>query len=335
MTPESREAEMGNETCVVSVNSRSAPLVDSLVQDAMLLNLSVERLPNGCTVVDAGIRVVGGLEAGRRIAEICLGGLGRVALTYRETARWPVGVTVYTAAPVLACLGSQYAGWSLNHGEGESAFHALGSGPARSLAAKEPLFEELGYRDQASVGCLVLEVDHPPPVALLHKIAADCGICTSALTVILTPTRSLAGTVQIVARVLEVALHKAHALQFPLGHIADGVGSAPLPPPTPDFVQAMGRTNDAIVFAGCVHLYVRGDEQAARFLAQALPANQSKDYGRPFAEVFKSYDYDFFQIDPMLFSPAEVRVSALDSGMTFHAGKVDEILLEQSFGRKS
>lgn len=315
-----------------SVNTLAAPLVESLVRDAPLLDLAVERLDNGCTLVDGGIEVAGGLEAGRRIAEICLGGLGRVTLTHGETAAWPVGVTVHTTAPVLACLGSQYAGWSLSHGEGKGAFHALGSGPGRALSVKEALFEELDYRDRADSGCLVLEVDKRPPLPLVEKIAADCGLAPADLTLIMTPTRSLAGTVQVVARVLEVALHKVHALAFPLDRIVDGVGSAPLPPPAPDFVQAMGRTNDAILFAGRVHLYVRGDDQAARALAHSLPARESRDYGRPFAEVFKSYEYDFFQIDPMLFSPAAVAVSALDSGRTFRGGGVDEELLQQSFG---
>jgi len=315
-----------------SVNALAAPLVDALIQDAALLDVAVERLDNGCTVIDGGIDVAGGLEAGRRVAEICLGGLGRVTLTHSETAAWPVGVTVHANAPVLACLGSQYAGWSLSHGEGKGAFHALGSGPARALSVKEALFGELDYRDRADSGCLVLEVDKRPPPALVEKIAADCGLEPPALTLILTPTCSLAGTVQVVARVLEVALHKVHALAFPLDRIVDGMGSAPLPPPAPEFVQAMGRTNDAIVFAGRVHLYVSGDDQAARALARSLPASESNDYGRPFAQVFKSYDYDFFQIDPMLFSPAAVSVSALDSGHTFRGGRVDEELLQQSFG---
>ena len=57
-----------------------------------------------------------------------------------------------SAQPVLACLGSQYAGWSLAASKEETGgkkFFSLGSGPARALAAKEKLFAELGYRDRA------------------------------------------------------------------------------------------------------------------------------------------------------------------------------------------
>ena len=308
-------------------------MVQALVDEAQNLRLGVERLENGCRLVDAGIQAAGGLEAGRRIAEICLGGLGSVSLTGNgQVAGWPVSVQVHTLDPVLACLGSQYAGWSLSHKEAGKTFHALGSGPGRALALKEPLFEALGYRDQADQTCLVLEVDKPPPLPLTEKIAQDCGVAPEALTLILTPTSSLAGTVQIVARVLEVAMHKTHELGFDLQMVRDGMGSAPLPPPAQDFLTAMGRTNDAILFAGVVQLYVNSEDATARDLASKLPSSASRDYGRPFGEIFKTYEYDFFKIDPMLFSPARVTVSALHSGNSFSAGKLDPGLLEASFG---
>jgi len=316
-----------------SINTMTAPLVEALVADADRLRLAVRELDNGTCLIDAGIQTAGGLEAGRRIAEICLGGLGRVTLAGSgPVAGWPVSVEVVTSDPVLACLGSQYAGWSLSHGEGKGAFHALGSGPARALACKEPLFAELGYRDQCDRGVLVLEVDREPPLPLVDKIARDCGIDPGRLTLILTPTRSLAGCVQIVARVLEVALHKTHELGFDLAGIRDGLGSAPLPPPAPDFVTAMGRTNDAILFGGQVQLFLGGPDEPIEQLAANLPSSASRDYGRPFAEIFKAYDYDFFQIDPLLFSPARILVSALDSGRSFAAGRIDLDLLEASFG---
>ncbi len=310
------------------------PLVDQLIKDAPRLRISVEKLENGTTIVDAGIDHSGGLEAGRRIAGICLAGLGEVSFSVGGQApRWPMTLHVHTAHPVLACLGSQYAGWSLTHGEGKSAFHALGSGPGRALSVKEPLYKELDYSDQADRTCLVLEVDKYPPEPLIEKIVRDCGLDSGeGLTLILTPTHSLAGSVQVVARVLEVALHKTHELGFPLQNVIDGAGSAPLAPPVGDFIQAMGRTNDAILFAGSVQLYVNGDDKAAEELANSLPSSASRDYGRPFAEIFKAFNYDFFQIDPMLFSPASVVVTAIQSGRSFHAGQFDMELLETSFG---
>jgi methenyltetrahydromethanopterin cyclohydrolase len=314
-----------------SVNALAAPLVEALLGESMRLRLGISRDADGATIVDAGIDASGGIESGRRVAEICLGGLGQVSLgTGGEI--WPWSVTVHTTDPVLACLGSQYAGWNLEHAEGGDRYFALGSGPARSLAAKEELFGDLDYRDRAEGTVVVLEVDRPPPSPLLRRIAADCGVGADRLTVVLAPTKSLAGCVQIAARSLEVALHKAHALKFPLADIVDGIGTAPLPPPAPDFVVAMGRTNDAILYGGAVQLFVSGSEAAAAALAEQLPSGTSRDYGRPFAETFAEYKGDFYQIDPMLFSPGLVSVTALATGRTFRRGKLDGALIARSFG---
>jgi methenyltetrahydromethanopterin cyclohydrolase len=326
----------------VSVNAHALPIVKHMIANAGKLRLKVDRLANGCTIIDAGIDAVGGLEAGRLIAEVCMGGLGTVTLTHNPAfERWPLSVNVHSSNPVIACLGSQYAGWSLSHGEGKGAFHALGSGPARAMATKvkdnvekpvEELYEELGYRDIYGETAIVMEVDKVPPAGVIEKIARACKVETDSVYVILTPTSSLAGGIQVAGRVLEVALHKAHSLHFPLGNIIDGSASAPVPPPHPNFVKAMGRTNDAILFGGTVHLFVKGGDKAAETLALELPSSTSRDYGKPFAEVFKEYKYDFFKVDAMLFSPARVIVTAVESGRSFHAGKLDEELLERSFG---
>lgn len=323
-----------------SVNQLAQPLVSRLLANADRYRVAVETLANGCTIVDAGIKAPGGLEAGRLIAEICLGGMGSVTLGHSQyTSHWPLTVSVHTSNPVLACLGSQYAGWSLSH----EKYYALGSGPARALATKEKsgqrepveeLYKELAYRDQADSAVLVIENDAVPPLAIVEKIATACQIDPSRLTIIVTPTSSLAGGLQVVARVLEVAMHKAHALHFPLENIVDGSGSAPVCPPHPNFVKAMGRTNDAILFAGQVHLFVKGSDEAAEKLANELPSSTSKDYGKPFADIFKHYEYDFFKIDAMLFSPASVIVTAVESGKSFRAGRLDNELLNLSFGAK-
>jgi methenyltetrahydromethanopterin cyclohydrolase len=317
---------------ILSVNRRAADLTAALRRDATMLNLGVARGPRGETLIDAGAKQRGGVEAGLRIAEICMGGLGAVRLTPDgATPRWPWTITVRSSQPVIACLGSQYAGWSLAYGTGKDAFFALGSGPARALAQKETVLKDIGYRDEADVATLVIESGRPPPPEIVDKVASDCGVKPSALTVIYAPTQSLAGATQVVARVLEVALHKAHELKFPLERIVDGMGAAPLSPPHPDFVAAMGRTNDAIIYGGRAQLYVTGPAAEAKELADALPSRESRDFGAPFAEIFRRFKGDFYAIDPMLFSPAEVIVTAIESGESFHAGEVHHKLLDASF----
>ncbi len=324
------------EGCALSLNDHVAPWVERLVADAAALRVSVATDSTGTRIVDAGIASPGSIAAGLLVGEICLGGFGEVRLRSGAADGWPTWLEVRSSQPVLACLASQYAGWSLAASKEETGgkkFFSLGSGPARALAGKEKLYAELGYQDRATRGVLVLEVDRAPPEVVVRKILRDCRLEPDALTIVLTPTTSAAGTTQVVARVLEVALHKAHELGFRLDHVVDGMATAPLPAPSPDGVEAMGRTNDAILYGGRVHLSVRGSDDAARELAQKLPSRSSRDHGRSFAEIFKEVAYDFYKIDPALFAPAEVWVSNLDSGSTFHGGALEMGLLQRHWLR--
>src|SRR3990172_12484279 len=215
-----------------SGNGWVEPLVESLIRDAPALRVDVSKGSLGECRIDCGVKAIGGIEAGRRMAEVCLGGLGRVAIEVADpSGPWPFLVTVHTSQPVLACLGSQYAGWSLSAEDNGKKYSVLGSGPARAIGSSEKLFDELDYRDKAGSAVLVLEADRPPPPPVVEEVAKACKLKPDRLTFIYAPTSSLAGTVQIAARCLEVALHKAHELHFPLNHIVDGIATAPLPPP--------------------------------------------------------------------------------------------------------
>ena len=316
----------------ISVNERAAQLVARLTADAAELRIGIARGELGEMLIDAGSKNLGGIAAGLRIAEICMGGLGEVGLVPSSaTPHWPWTIVARSSNPVIACLASQYAGWSLSLKDDEHSFFALGSGPARAIARREPLFKDLNYADSAANAVLLIESDRPPPTKVVAKVAQDCRIRSEDLTIIFAPTQSLAGGTQIAARALEVAMHKTHELHFPLERVVEGMGAAPLCPPHPDFVTAMGRTNDAIIFAGQVQLFVTGPASEARLLADNLPSKTSRDYGRPFAEIFKAVKGDFYAIDPMLFSPAQITVTALESGESFHSGQIDQGLLDASF----
>ncbi len=314
------------------INARAWAIAQAMIADADTLRIGVSRGPAGETLIDAGAKSQGGIAAGLAVARICMGGLGEIRLASDQTTPdWPWSVVVSSSQPVTACLASQYAGWSLS-AEAPDKFFALGSGPARALARKEELFSELTYTDESGQAVLVLESGKAPPGSVLATVAEACKVAPESLVVVFAPTQSLAGGVQVVSRVLEVAMHKAHAVHFPLERIVDGLASAPLPPPHPDFVTAMGRTNDAIIFGGRVQLFVTGPADDARALAEKLPARVSHDYGKPFAEVFRGVKGDFYKIDSMLFSPAEAIVTAVDTGESFRAGSIDLRMLAASFG---
>ncbi|MDB2461252.1 methenyltetrahydromethanopterin cyclohydrolase [Gammaproteobacteria bacterium] len=318
---------------MISVNEKSQELVKDLIENSDYYRVSVSKGYKDCVIIDAGVNEPGNMEVGRVISEICLGGIGRVhILNTLQNSEWPLTINVNTNDPVIACLGSQYAGWSLSSKEDGSKFNALGSGPARSLALKEPLFNDISYSDKSDKTCIVMEVDSFPPNDVIDKISNDTGVEPKNLTIIITPTSSIAGNIQVVSRVLEVALHKAHELKFPMIDVIEGFGSAPIPPTSPDFLTAMGRTNDAIIFAGITQLLVSTTDEMAEELCNKMPSSTSNDYGKPFADIFKEYEYDFFKIDANLFSPSKVIISNVKTGNTFISGKIDNELMKRSFG---
>ena len=315
----------------LSVSNLAKKLVEKLIDNSKKLNVLVKKGPLNCTIIDAGIKIKGSEQAGKLIAEICMGGLGIINLKKTNTfPHWPLETKVESKHPVISCLASQYAGWNLSH----EKFYALASGPGRAIARREELFKDLQYVDQSKFVYLVMEVDKTPPKEIIEKISNDCKTTAENIILILTPTQSISGVIQIVSRVSEVGLHKLHTLKFPLENVEEVCGSAPIPPVSKDFITSMGRTNDAILYGGNVELKVRGTDEQISKLAKNLPSTSSKDYGKPFAEIFKNYKGDFYAIDPNLFSPGKVTVISLETGETFVEGKLNSNLLDKSFGNE-
>jgi methenyltetrahydromethanopterin cyclohydrolase len=315
---------------MLSLNDRALELANRLAGDAEALGVTVSTLSNGARVIDCGAHAAGGFEAGRRFAEICMAGLGTVAAAPLVLdGRWLPGLTVTTDRPAVACLAAQYAGWRLDY----EGYFAMGSGPGRALIHAEDLYDDLDWDERASAAVLCLETREPPSAQVAEFVAERAGVAESALTLLMAPTASIAGGVQIAARVVETALHKLHELEFDVRRVVAGFGSCPLPPVADDDMAALGRTNDAVLYGGQVHLTVEGhdDDDALRRLVQRLPASASSDYGEPFASVLKGANYDFYAIDPLLFSPAQVRLTSASSGRSFEAGAVNLEVLERSF----
>ncbi len=312
---------------MISVNERAVEIVRRMIADAEPLGLAVTCLPNGTTVVDAGVKVAGSLQAGRLFAEVCLGGLGEVRFCELDFdgLRLP-GVTVSVSHPSVACMAAQYAGWAVKKGK----FFAMGSGPARALYAGEPLFEKLDYRDQADVAVLALEGRKLPPQEAAEKVAGKCNIFPDRLYLLIAPTASLVGSVQVAARVVETGLHKMLEVGFDISTVLSGFGTCPLAPIAKDDLRAVGRTNDGVLYGGRAWYTVRADDAQIEEVIERLPSSASRDYGTPFYDLFKQYDGDFYKIDPLLFSPAEVSISNLTSGRTFHAGEVNGEMIQRA-----
>lgn len=312
----------------LGMNERASVIADRMVDRAVELRVVPHVLGNGARVIDAGTATDGGLDAGLALAEICMGGLGHVSYTpvTIDGASWS-GVQVWTDHPAESCMASQYAGWAIQ----PEGFFAMGSGPLRAhVRVEHELFEKLGYTEQAARGILVLEGRTLPTDDVAAWVAGKAGLPASALTFAVAPTASVAGGVQIVARVLETGLHKMDTLGFDVKKVVSAVGTAPVPPTAKNDMRAIGRTNDCILYGGQARYVVRAEDDELSDLAAKLPASASPDYGAPFYDTFKRYDSDFYKIDPLLFSPAEVWLTSATSGRTFHAGQSNPDVLRAS-----
>jgi methenyltetrahydromethanopterin cyclohydrolase len=312
----------------VDLNSRALTIADTVVDALAEYRGKLYALPSGARVIDLGIDAPGGLAAGLALAGMCMGGLGHI--TYQTLSiggESYQGVEVWTDFPAVACMASQYAGWAIK----VDKFFAMGSGPIRSLCRVETeLFQKLGYEEHSTTGLIVLETRAHPTDAVAAYVASKSGIAAKELTIVVAPTASAAGGVQIVARVLETGMHKLDALGFDLTKVVSAIGNAPVPPTAKDDLRAIGRTNDCILYGGEARFVIDAPDDTLAHLAKQLPASGSADYGTPFFETFQRYHGDFYKIDPQLFSPAEVWLTSATTGETFHGGHLNPDVLRSS-----
>ena len=310
-----------------SVNRKALEFVKTIIDNKETLDCRVEKSAGGATIIDAGIECTGTAELGRLIGEVCLGGLGSVKLstTYIGDLKLPA-VIVGADYPKIATLASQYAGWTIKVGK----YFAIGSGPARALARMEKLYDELGYRDRSKKGVIVLESRVKPSDDVTGYIAEKCGIAPTDLFCIVVPTASIAGSVQISSRVVEVGMHKLHEIGFDPEKVRRGYGVAPIAPVAKDDSKAMGMTNDCILYGGRTYYFIKSDDDDFQSIVEKVPSSTSEQYGQPFYDLFKSVKFDFYKVDPLLFSPAEVTINHIESGKIYHAGELNPDVLQQS-----
>jgi methenyltetrahydromethanopterin cyclohydrolase len=318
----------GDMMSVLNLNERAWTIADDLIARADELRLSVQTLPSGARVIDAGIEVRGGYGAGIGLAELCMGGLGHIRFAELQIGGIAIpGVEVWTDHPAVSCMASQYAGWALSVGK----YFAMASGPLRAHARVEKeLFDKLEYAETATRGVLVLEGRTIPTEEAVALVAQKASLPSSKITFAIAPTASLAGGVQVVARVLETGLHKMEVLGFDVRRVVSGIGTAPLPTLAKNDLRAIGRTNDCILYGGQTSFVIDASDEELANLAAKLPASSSNDYGTPFYETFKRYDGDFYKIDKLLFSPAEVWLTSATTGKTFHGGLLNPEVLRGS-----
>jgi methenyltetrahydromethanopterin cyclohydrolase len=303
----------------------------TLLDNPELYGVTISKSTAGATIVDAGVKAPGGFQAGKKLTELCMGCAGKAQLGFKTYGdiTFP-SITITSDHPAIAMLGSQFAGWRIKEGENI----AIGSGPARALALKpKDVFEEIGYKDVSDKAVLTLESNQLPSDFLVEKVATACNIKAENLIVVVAPTASIAGLTQVTGRIVEVGIHKLRTLGLNPKLIRYASGFAPIPPLGTDFEVAMARTNDAILYGGTVYCTVDYDDEAAlQNIVQQAPSKTSKDYGKPFLQIFREADKDFYKIDHGLFAPAVIIVNNAKTGRTFKAGEINPKIIAQSLG---
>lgn len=310
----------------LSPNYQAFPLVEELLARSEQLKINVIR-QNDVKIIDCGVHAPGGWDAGALFASVCLGGLAKVDIHWSnfKDLHWPA-VEVRTDHPIRSCLASQYAGWPIKNAE----HLAMGSGPGRAIVHVGSLFEKLGYQDDSKTVILCLECETLPTEEVVRHILEVCQCAPMNLYILVAPTASQVGSVQISARALETSLSKLMELSYDLGKIVSGWSICPLPPVAVGNLRALGRTNDAILYGSTVYLNVRDEDENLESLVSRVPSSSSRDFGKSFEEIYKHY-VNFYDLDPLLFSPAEVWLNNLNSGASFHAGSIHTDILCHSF----
>jgi methenyltetrahydromethanopterin cyclohydrolase len=312
----------------MTLNERALRLADHMANNASALRIGLEQNPAGVRFLDCGIKVPGGLQAGLGLARVCLAGQAEVSLVPGDIDGVPCPVVqISSDQPVSACMASQYAGWAID----VDGYFAMGSGPMRAAYGKEELFDTIPGREQVTAAVGALETNKFPTDAVIAYLGERLGLGPSKITLLMAPASSMAGNVQVVARSLETALHKLHELKFDLGQVVSGFGSAPLPPVAAKELQAIGRTNDAILYGGRVILWVQADDEQIDEVGPRVPASASPDHGAPFVEIFDRYERKFYKIDPMLFSPAVIVFNNLRTGRCRSFGRIEPEIMKRSF----
>ena len=313
----------------LQLNDLASQLIEDINESPEDYRIGRHDVENNGLLLDFGVATEGGIEAGVALAAICMAGLADVSVApgMLGDLGWP-HIAVETDAPVAACLFSQYAGWKISVGK----FFAMGSGPMRAVAAKEPLFDKLWYREEAEQVVGVLESSKLPDAEVFEYIAEATEVEPEDVILCVAPTSSMAGNLQVVARSVETAMHKLHELGFDVNRVRSAYGTAPLPPVAKNDIEGIGRTNDAILYGARVTLWVMGDDESIAEIVQRIPSMSSPSYGQPFLELFEAAGRDFYKIDPQLFSPAQVILQNVDTGRVHVAGKVNEAVLRKSFG---
>ncbi|WGI18136.1 methenyltetrahydromethanopterin cyclohydrolase [Methanonatronarchaeum sp. AMET-Sl] len=296
----------------MNINDTTVNIVEEMIGWGEEIGIDIIQVGDA-TLIDCSN---GGYDAGAYFAMACQGGLATTGFTEMNVGGSKLPATQnYTDNPALACIGCQKAELEIDG--------AIGSGPAKLLTSKC----EVGWSEESDFAVVTLETNKKPTRETIKEFANSCGVQESCLYILTAPTNSLVGSIQISARTIETALYKLERLGYPTREVLSGFATTPIPPVADSPVKAMGRTNDAVIYGGQVHLTVKKDSDKFN----ELPSKKSEKYGKSMLQVYKEAGNDFYKIDQDFFAPAEITINTIENGKLKTYGEINHSQLKKSF----
>lgn len=315
-----------------SINQLAVKVVKEIISREEEIGVKVIKMKCGATLIDMGLHAKGSNEAGVLFTRVTLGDMATVNLgTWKLNDDYSFGsVELFVTEPLIACLGSQIAGWQLGTGE----FATIGSGPARAQAVipTDYYLNMTPYRDRNDEVVLCIQDVRYPNDSIALEVAKECKVSPENVYLLIAPSASIVGGIQVSARMVEEVCHKMHAKGFDVSKVVNARGRTPIAPLVMDEVKAIGRINDAILYGGDAEFWVDAtDEEIESVIDKLVSKTSSPYYPELFGVVFERAGRDFYKIDHDFHSIAKLQIHNVRTGKSFVAGEINYDVIQKSF----
>lgn len=307
-------------------------VISEILENPEAIGCKADRLGCGATVVDMGLNCKGSWKAALLFTRATLGDLAIVQLgDFKLNEHFSfAAVEVFIEQPMIACMASEIAGWSLGKGE----YATIASGPARSQAVVESdhYIHMTPYRDRSDKAVVCLQDVRYPTDALALEIAGACRVKPENVYILISDSTCIACSMQVSARIIEQSCHKMMRNGFSAEQIVMCRGRAPVAPVVKDELKTMGRINDALIYGSEAEFWVDArDEDIETIIHKMVGISSSPRYGERFEDVFDEAGRNFFNVEVDVHSIAKCQIHNVNTGKSFHAGEINYALLERSF----
>ncbi|MEM2896426.1 MAG: methenyltetrahydromethanopterin cyclohydrolase [Candidatus Bathyarchaeia archaeon] len=315
----------------LSVNKIGYEIVKGMIKNCDRLNIAIDELKNGTTVLDCGVNVPGGYRAGELAAKLRMGGLGEVhvsSVTYGDVSL-PTAILCTDFPAMIGLCAYVWYGIVPQPFDTKAEFSAWISGPGRVLAqAPQKVFDKVYYRDESDVSVLVVQSRKLPNEKIADYLAERCGVSPKNLYLVVTPTESVAGSVQVVAvsGLEDTFWRLTEFYGIPYARIKQALGSTPIPPVHQKIFEIPCITpDDAIRYGGIVHYWVESvdGEDLEAIVRGMVIENYPINYGKSYYQIGgHPPDLHTFAKEGRGFVVGEAGIYDTRTGKMYKAGRV-------------